>query len=141
VISKLVLTPVFSVPTLKSPIVCARFTPDARVTSVNLTDANVAHLPREEPATRAVLLDPSVPFFISIFLPGMTAVLRRIDLTTNILAPVGVGQIMTYGSLFIGAVFIASWNLLSFFVEYYLLWKVYQSVPALAVKTIKPEGW
>ncbi|XP_064638843.1 solute carrier family 40 protein member 1-like isoform X2 [Lineus longissimus] len=72
-------------------------------------------------------------------LTKMTAFLRRIDLTTNILAPVGVGQIMTYGSLFIGAVFIAAWNFISFFIEYYLLWKVYQSVPALAIKKEKPK--
>jgi iron-regulated transporter 1 len=70
----------------------------------------------------------------------MTAFLRRIDLTTNILAPIGVGQIFTYGSLFIGAVFIAAWNVISFFIEYYLLWKVYHSVPALASKKKKDQG-
>lgn len=67
----------------------------------------------------------------------MGAVLRRIDLANKILAPVATGQIMTFTSMLIGAVFIASWNFVSMFVEYFLLWKVYNSVPALASKKRK----
>lgn len=64
----------------------------------------------------------------------MNATIRRIDQLTNILAPMAVGQIMTFGSPVIGCGFISAWNLVSMCVEYFLLWKVYQRTPALAVK-------
>lgn len=64
----------------------------------------------------------------------MNATIRRIDQLTNILAPMAVGQIMTFGSAVIGCGFISGWNLMSMCVEYFLLWKVYQKTPALAVK-------
>ncbi|XP_078536488.1 ferroportin-like [Lissotriton helveticus] len=67
-------------------------------------------------------------------LADMNANVRRIDQLTNILAPMAVGQIMTFGSPVIGCGFIAGWNLLSMCVEYLLLWKVYQKTPALAIK-------
>lgn len=60
--------------------------------------------------------------------------MKRIDLSCKILAPVLVGQIMTYVSKKAGVIFIAGWNALSLFLEYYLLWKVYVSVPALSHK-------
>ena len=71
----------------------------------------------------------------------MSATLRGIDLTTQLMAPVATGQIMTYAkvtvgsveisALAMGALFIAAWNMISVFLEYFLIWKVYQSVPAL----------
>ncbi|CAG5128908.1 unnamed protein product [Candidula unifasciata] len=64
-------------------------------------------------------------------LASMTATMRAIDLTAMIVAPIATGQIMTAASSKIGALFIAGWNVLSFFVEYVLLLKVYYSVPAL----------
>ncbi|XP_002918714.1 solute carrier family 40 member 1 isoform X1 [Ailuropoda melanoleuca] len=67
-------------------------------------------------------------------LADMNATIRRIDQLTNILAPMAVGQIMTFGSAVIGCGFISAWNLVSMCVEYFLLWKVYQKTPALAVK-------
>ncbi|KAM9664759.1 ferroportin isoform 2-T2 [Trichechus inunguis] len=67
-------------------------------------------------------------------LADMNATIRRIDQLTNILAPMAVGQIMTFGSPVIGCGFISAWNLMSMCVEYFLLWKVYQKTPALAVK-------
>lgn len=67
-------------------------------------------------------------------LADMNATIRRIDQLTNILAPMAVGQIMTFGSAVIGCGFISAWNLVSMCVEYILLWKVYQKTPALAVK-------
>ncbi|KAK2496913.1 hypothetical protein MC885_000165 [Smutsia gigantea] len=67
-------------------------------------------------------------------LVNMNATIRRIDQLTNILAPMAVGQIMTFGSAVIGCGFISGWNLVSMCVEYFLLWKVYQKTPALAVK-------
>ncbi|XP_072837474.2 ferroportin [Pogona vitticeps] len=67
-------------------------------------------------------------------LADMNATIRRIDQLTNILAPMAVGQIMTFGSPVIGCGFISGWNLISMCVEYALLWKVYQKTPALAHK-------
>ncbi|XP_014381800.1 solute carrier family 40 member 1 isoform X1 [Alligator sinensis] len=69
-------------------------------------------------------------------LADMNATVRRIDQLTNILAPLAVGQIMTFGSPVIGCGFISGWNLLSMCVEYLLLWKVYQKTPALALKSV-----
>ncbi|XP_053326596.1 solute carrier family 40 protein member 1-like [Spea bombifrons] len=73
-------------------------------------------------------------------LADMNATVRRIDQLTNILAPMAVGQIVTFGSPVIGCAFIAGWNLVSMCVEYMLLWKVYQKTPALANKTVKKEN-
>ncbi|KAM9284213.1 ferroportin [Cariama cristata] len=72
-------------------------------------------------------------------LADMNATIRRIDQLTNILAPMAVGQIMTFGSPMIGCGFISGWNLMSMCVEYLLLWKVYQKTPTLAVKSAKVE--
>lgn len=68
-----------------------------------------------------------------------TATLRRIDLCTKLLAPIATGQIMHFASPGIGALFIAGWNLVSVFVEYILLWKVYILVPELRNKKLKKE--
>lgn len=67
-------------------------------------------------------------------LADMNATVRIIDQLTNILAPMLVGQIMAFGSHFIGCGFISGWNLISMCLEYCLLWKVYQKTPALAIK-------
>ena len=64
----------------------------------------------------------------------MNAVVRRIDLTVNILAPILVGQIMTFASMTVAGIFIAAWNLGSLILEYYLLLRVYRKVPRLAMK-------
>ena len=69
----------------------------------------------------------------------MNATVRIIDQLTNILAPMLVGQIMAFGSHFIGCGFISGWNLCSMCLEYALLWKVYQKTPALAVKAGQKE--
>ncbi|KAK3603585.1 hypothetical protein CHS0354_017299 [Potamilus streckersoni] len=73
-------------------------------------------------------------------LADMSATLRMIDQTTLILAPIATGQIMTFGSLGIGALFIAGWNVFSVFIEYFLLWKVYKLVPALKSKKYKKKA-
>lgn len=79
----------------------------------------------------------------SLLLSEMTAVLRRIDQTTLILAPVATGQVMTFAGLENGALFIAGWNLASVGLEYYLMWKVYKTMPALSARKDRPEnnGW
>lgn len=72
-------------------------------------------------------------------LADMNATVRIIDQLTNILAPMLVGQIMAFGSHFIGCGFISGWNLCSMCLEYALLLKVYKSTPALAVKAGQKE--
>ncbi|KAI8489966.1 hypothetical protein Bbelb_323270 [Branchiostoma belcheri] len=72
-------------------------------------------------------------------LANMNAMMRRIDLCTKILSPVVVGQIMTFVSMLVGALFIAGWNIVSMAIEYYLYHRVYVSVPALAVKETKTQ--
>lgn len=81
----------------------------------------------------------NVQQFCIIILTDMNATIRRIDQLTNILAPMAVGQIMTFGSPMIGCGFISGWNLMSMCVEYLLLWKVYQKTPTLALKCSKVE--
>ncbi|XP_013776717.1 solute carrier family 40 member 1-like [Limulus polyphemus] len=66
-------------------------------------------------------------------LTEMNAMMRRIDLIAKLLAPLLVGQIMTLSSI-IAAIFLAGWNFIGVFFEYWLLWRVYKSVPQLAVK-------
>lgn len=70
---------------------------------------------------------------------AMTSKLRVIDLCTQILAPILTGQVMTWLGIQYGAVLIGVWNLLSVFVEYYLILKVYQEVPALKSKMYKKK--
>ncbi|XP_041940343.1 solute carrier family 40 member 1 [Alosa sapidissima] len=72
-------------------------------------------------------------------LADMNATVRIIDQLTNILAPMLVGQIMSFGSHFIGCGFISGWNLFSMCLEYCLLWNVYQKTPALAIKGIQKD--
>ena len=67
-------------------------------------------------------------------LAHLNSTTRRIDLFTKILAPVACGQIMTLVGLSGGAIFIMSWNVVSMFLEYYLLRVVYKQTPALSNK-------
>ena len=78
---------------------------------------------------------------VTVFLQVLTflfsdtnSILRRIDLCCKILAPILVGQIMTYISKVAGVLFLAGWNVVSVFGEYFLLWKVFQAVSALSQK-------
>ena len=68
----------------------------------------------------------------------MNSTCRSIDLATNIIAPIAVGQVMYFLSHIIAAIAIASWNIVSFFIEFFLLWNIYQEFPKLAAeKTAK----
>jgi iron-regulated transporter 1 len=84
------------------------------------------------------LIAKSVVKFLIFFSPliGTNSILRRIDLTCNILAPVSTGLILDYGSTLIGVLFIAGWNLISVFVEYTMLSAVYRSCQGLASKAV-----
>ena len=84
----------------------------------------------------ATFYDWAVLKFSPSFFTGTNSTLRRIDLTCNILAPVLTGLVLSFGSDFVGVLFIASWNVLSAFVEYTMITSVYYSCPALANKVI-----
>ena len=71
---------------------------------------------------------------------ALSALLRRIDLVTNLLAPIVTGQLITYGSPVLGAIVIAVWNIISMFVEYGLLHMIYYKIPELAIKEKPQEG-
>jgi iron-regulated transporter 1 len=62
----------------------------------------------------------------------MNSIMRRIDLSCKLLAPVAAGLLMSLKSTVAAAAFIAVWNALSTFGEYYFLYIVYRKVPALA---------
>ncbi|RXG67074.1 Solute carrier family 40 member 1, partial [Armadillidium vulgare] len=64
-------------------------------------------------------------------LSTMNSVLRTVDLSTKILAPVLVGFIMTSAGMVIGGIVIGVWNLVSLCVEYGLLHKLYYDVASL----------
>ena len=73
--------------------------------------------------------------FLSFLFTEMNAMIRRIDLSVNILAPIIVGLIMNFASMTVAALYITGWNICSMIVEYFLLLKVYKAVPALSGKT------
>jgi len=66
----------------------------------------------------------------------MNSTMRSIDLSTYILAPVLVGQIITFTSKITGAWFITGWNVISGALVYYLQARIYSEVPKLAEKKI-----
>jgi len=70
-------------------------------------------------------------------LAGMNSACRSIDLMTNVIAPVVVGQMLYFLSQIITAIALATWNVVSFAVEIFLLWKIYEEYPNLAVKAGK----
>lgn len=61
----------------------------------------------------------------------MNSVLRTVDLSTEVLAPVIVGTVMTAFGLAAGGIVIAAWNVGSLLVEYGLLHHLYNSSPEL----------
>lgn len=64
-------------------------------------------------------------------LTKMNSVMRRIDLTCKLLAPVITGFIISFVSLKASAITLALWNTVSVWVEYWLFTSVYNGIPAL----------
>ena len=56
----------------------------------------------------------------------MNSVLRSIELTTHMVAPVLVGQLFSFLGYDWTGIFIAGWNLASVCVEYTLLERIYK---------------
>ncbi|KAL6841684.1 hypothetical protein ACP4OV_028513 [Aristida adscensionis] len=65
-------------------------------------------------------------------LTGINAVVRRIDLSCKLLAPVFSGLVISFASAQASAAALALWNVASVGVEYWLFVSVYHGVPALA---------
>lgn len=64
-------------------------------------------------------------------LTQMNSVIRRIDLICKLFAPVVSGFIISFVSLTASAWTLAIWNVLSVFLQYWLLISVYNGIPAL----------
>jgi solute carrier family 40 (iron-regulated transporter), member 1 len=65
-------------------------------------------------------------------LTKMNSVIRRIDLTCKLLAPVFTGFIISFISLRASAIIFSVWNIVSVFMEYWLIASVYNGVPSLS---------
>lgn len=64
-------------------------------------------------------------------LTQMNSVIRRIDLTCKLFAPVVSGFIISFASLKASAVTLACWNMVSLWLQYWLLVSVFRGIPAL----------
>ncbi|MCL7024605.1 hypothetical protein MKW94_012314 [Papaver nudicaule] len=64
-------------------------------------------------------------------LTNMNSVIRRIDLSCKLFAPVASGFIISFVSLEASAVALALWNVISVWLQYWLLKSVYDGIPAL----------
>lgn len=61
----------------------------------------------------------------------MNSIIRRIDLTCKLFAPVVSGFIISFISLTASAAFLAFWNVVSVCLQYWLLMSVYNGIPSL----------
>ncbi|KAL5740283.1 hypothetical protein ACOSQ2_029463 [Xanthoceras sorbifolium] len=64
-------------------------------------------------------------------LTKMNSIIRRIDLTCKLLAPVITGFIISFVSLKASAMTLALWTTITVWVEYWLFMSVYKGIPAL----------
>lgn len=65
-------------------------------------------------------------------LTKMNSVIRRIDLICKLFAPVCTGFIISFISLKASAMILAIWNVVSVWLQYYLLMSVYNGIPSLS---------
>lgn len=73
----------------------------------------------------------------SSLLTKLNSRIRRIDLISKLFAPVVAGFIISFASLIASAVSLAIWNVLSVFLQYWLLNSVYKGIPALSESSRK----
>lgn len=64
-------------------------------------------------------------------LTQMNSVIRRIDLICKLFAPVVSGFIISFASLKASAATLACWNMVSLWLQYWLLISVFRGIPAL----------
>lgn len=65
-------------------------------------------------------------------LTEMNSIIRRIDLICKLCSPVFSGLIISFVSLKASATFLVLWNLLSVWLQYWLLTSVYNGIPTLS---------
>ncbi|XP_022767837.1 solute carrier family 40 member 1-like isoform X2 [Durio zibethinus] len=70
-------------------------------------------------------------------LTDMNSVIRRIDLTCKLVAPVITGFIISFLSLKASAMALALWTSISVWVEYWLFMSVYKGIPALGESSLR----
>ncbi|KAE9447575.1 hypothetical protein C3L33_20534, partial [Rhododendron williamsianum] len=70
-------------------------------------------------------------------LTQLNSVIRRIDLTCKLGAPVVTGFIISFVSLEASALTLSLWNILSVFLQYWLLMSVYNGIPSLGERNQK----
>lgn len=70
-------------------------------------------------------------------LTRMNSILRRIDLTCKLFAPVVSGFIISFVSLKASAMTLAIWNTVSVWLQYWLLMSVYSGIPSLSESSQK----
>ncbi|KAD6120318.1 hypothetical protein E3N88_11589 [Mikania micrantha] len=75
----------------------------------------------------------------SNLLTKLNSIIRRIDLSCTLFAPVVTGFIISFVSLTASAVSLAIWNILSAFLQYWLLNSVYKGIPSLSESNRKRE--
>ncbi len=63
--------------------------------------------------------------------------MRRIDLCCKLLAPFLTGVVLQWAEPLITTLFVAGWNIVSFFAELGLVWMVYKLIPPLAKKKLR----
>ncbi|KAK8582537.1 hypothetical protein V6N13_069312 [Hibiscus sabdariffa] len=68
-------------------------------------------------------------------LTDMNSVIRRIDLTCKLVAPVISGLIISFVSLEASAMAFALWTTITVWVEYWLFMSVYNGIPALGINS------
>ncbi|CAH1446018.1 unnamed protein product [Lactuca virosa] len=73
----------------------------------------------------------------SNLLTTMNSRIRRIDLICKLFAPVVTGFIISFVSLIASAASLAIWNIVSVFLQYWLLNSVYKGIPALQERSKK----
>ncbi|XP_066910276.1 ferroportin-like [Clytia hemisphaerica] len=73
-------------------------------------------------------------------LANTNALVRRIDLIVAIVAPLVIGALMSHISTSVSIVFICVWNIVSLFLEYGSILKVYKMTPALSMKLINKQS-
>ena len=79
-------------------------------------------------------------FVTLCFVTALNAYMRRIDLCCKLMAPLLVGAIITYTDYFTSTLFVAGWNVISYFAEFGLLCIVYYYIPTLAHKNIRKQS-
>ena len=95
---------------------------------LNLTKIITAH-------TRDFYNTYSINVTAVLFTPlVLNACMRRIDLCCKLMAPALVGAIITTTGYLASTIFVAGWNVVSFFAEFGLICVVYHYVPTLANK-------